>query len=551
MESSLLQRSRTATLTAGKAPPLPPRSLRRTSTLLDNVMLELENMAGERPKEDKSQLTQLDEEEHDPHELYLSTSSATWDAAQARPAMRRPAPLNLYQARPRSVATTTGHLGSPNYTYTPAMPTNASMVSLPLRPTNTDTDTDTAHPPHHRSSRLASLVMAMTSKNNTLSAQHAASSSVSTTSTHSFLDSDPFATSSNVDPPLTPNSINPATTPKTPTSISTTWKRSLSRTLSKARKPSLRKLNTAYHSSLPATAAPATAPVSPATMPTLTRITSNPEPSTPRLLELSSRHRRESDVSMHRAETMPVAPRLGGAPTPSHEVTSGVVRIPPPIPETSSFRPRGARKSFSLAMGRKKSIKGEGKGPQSVPHTPLSSPQEKEAAVLAPPRSVSFHESGTSSRASSRSREVTATAVNFTLVGKPQIIEITIPSTQPSPVYPSPGTPLVQHGSAKRHTMRVPASASAPIITASSATWDAAQARPAMRRPAPLNLYQARPRSVATTTGHLGSPNYTYTPAMPTNASMVSLPLRPTNTDTDTDTAHPSPPPDLPGSPRS
>ncbi|KAK2623650.1 hypothetical protein QTJ16_006831 [Diplocarpon rosae] len=461
MESSLLQRSRTATLTAGKAPPLPPRSLRRTSTLLDNVMLELENMAGERPKEDKSQLTQLDEEEHDPHELYLSSeedaslsgdwddsaslldfddtfsehesgtssrassrsrevtatavnftlvgkpqiieitipstqpspvypspgtplvqhgsakrhtmrvpasasapiitaSSATWDAAQARPAMRRPAPLNLYQARPRSVATTTGHLGSPNYTYTPAMPTNASMVSLPLRPTNTDTDTDTdtAHPPHHRSSRLASLVMAMTSKNNTLSAQHAASSSVSTTSTHSFLDSDPFATSSNVDPPLTPNSINPATTPKTPTSISTTWKRSLSRTLSKARKPSLRKLNTAYHSSLPATAAPATAPVSPATMPTLTRITSNPEPSTPRLLELSSRHRRESDVSMHRAETMPVAPRLAGAPTPSHEVTSGVVRIPPPIPETSSFRPRGARKSFSLAMGRKKSIKG-------------------------------------------------------------------------------------------------------------------------------------------------------------------------------------------------
>ncbi|KAK6580893.1 hypothetical protein PZA11_006381 [Diplocarpon coronariae] len=415
--------------TAGKAPALPSRSLRRTSTMLDNVMLELETMAGERPTEAKSPpLAQLEEEEHDPHELYLSSEedaslSGDYDdpgflldfdascgsedesgpsaaasrassrsrevtatvvnftvvgrpqivditipasqpspsprppgrlsapvmpaGAPARPGTRRPPPLNLHQARPTSVATTTGHFGSASYT--PALHTHSSMVSLP--------SCSSSHPaatpyPHRKSSRLAAIVMAMTSKN-TLSAPSTASSTPAAAA-HPFLDSDPFATPGHADPPLTPSGVDAAGAPRTPTAAAAHWKKSLSRTLSKARKPSLHKLNSAYNTLL---ASATTA--GPATLPTLTRVTSHPEPLTPRLLEPNAPSPdRESDTAVRRAETVPVTPSPREAPADVRDGMRGAGRVPPPIPDAARPRPREGRKSFSLAVGRRKSIKG-------------------------------------------------------------------------------------------------------------------------------------------------------------------------------------------------
>ncbi|KAG4426086.1 hypothetical protein IFR04_000793 [Cadophora malorum] len=435
MEGSILHRPRPKKVV--KTPVLPQRSEKRTSRILDNVLLELKNIDGSRTKE--NELSRLDQE--DPHELYLSseedaslsddyedtdsildfeetysedenggsssrassrrsqeitatvvsfmvvkphiveihipsnhtapvtpsdekpdsldtvlptiTTKAASPASQLRPAMRRPPPLNLQNARPMSMATSSYIPSS----YTPAMPTNASMVNL--------SSTGSVSHPIRKSSRLASLV---TSTKASLSAR---TTSFSASSTHSFLDSDPFAqTSTHSAPPLTPTDLSTPVTPKTPTSQSSAWKKSLSRTLSKARKPSLQKINLAYNTSLSGANSQRASTMSSATMPTLSRITSNPEPTTPNLLD-EHKQLQNSDsnselpteriieVPVRRAETMPVTPSPREAPLGYQELMKN--RVPPPIPnEAQKQQPsREGRKSFSLGMGlgRKKSLK--------------------------------------------------------------------------------------------------------------------------------------------------------------------------------------------------
>ncbi|KAH7388981.1 hypothetical protein BKA64DRAFT_126812 [Cadophora sp. MPI-SDFR-AT-0126] len=436
MEGSILHRPRPKKVV--KAPVLPQRSEKRTSKILDNVLLELKNIDGSRTKE--NDMSRLDQE--DPHELYLSSeedaslsddyedtdslldfeetysedenggsssrassrrsqeitatvvsfmvvkphiveihipsnhtapvtpadekpdsidtalptiaTKAPSPAPQLRPAMRRPPPLNLQNARPMSMATTSSYMTS---SYTPAMPTNASMVNL--------SSTGSIAHPVRKSSRLASLV---TSTKASLSAR---TTSFSASSTHSFLDSDPFAqTSTHSNPPLTPTDLSTPVTPKTPTSQSSAWKKSLSRTLSKARKPSLQKINLAYNNSLSNTTSNTqrSSAMSSATMSTLTRITSNPEPTTPKLLNEnrqlqsvdSSKEPSERiiEVPVRRAETMPITPSPREAPMQYQELMKN--RVPPPIPNnTQQQQPREGRKSFSLGMGlgRKKSLK--------------------------------------------------------------------------------------------------------------------------------------------------------------------------------------------------
>ncbi|PVH76567.1 hypothetical protein DL98DRAFT_592155 [Cadophora sp. DSE1049] len=432
MEGSILHRPRPKKVV--KTLVLPQRSEKRTSRILDNVLLELKNIDGSRTKE--NDMSRLDQE--DPHELYLSseedaslsddyedtdslldfeetysedenggsssrassrrsqeitatvvsfmvvkphiveihipsnhtapvtpadekpdsidtalptiTTKAPSPAPQLRPAMRRPPPLNLQNARPMSMATTSSYIPS---SYTPAMPTNASMVNL--------SSTGSVPHPVRKSSRLASLV---TSTKASLSAR---TTSFSASSTHSFLDSDPFAqTSTHSNPPLTPTELSTPVTPKTPTSQSSAWKKSLSRTLSKARKPSLQKINLAYNTSLSNTASQRASTMSSATMPTFSRITSNPEPTTPNLLEENNRlensnaqpSERIIEVPVRRAETMPVTPSPREAPMQYQDLMKN--RVPPPIPNNAQQQqPREGRKSFSLGMGlgRKKSLK--------------------------------------------------------------------------------------------------------------------------------------------------------------------------------------------------
>ncbi|KAH7324067.1 hypothetical protein BKA65DRAFT_79589 [Rhexocercosporidium sp. MPI-PUGE-AT-0058] len=305
------------------------------------------------------------------------TTKAPSPAPQLRPTMRRPPPLNLQNARPMSMATTSYIPSS----YTPAMPSNASMINLP----------STSSHPVRKSSRLASLVTSTKASLSARSSTFSASLSASATSTHSFLDLDPFAQSANHTlPPLTPTDLATPITPKTPTSQSSAWKKSLSRTLSKARKPSLQKLNAAYNTSLSSSSFTSSnsnshraSTMSSATMPTLSRISSNPEPTTPTLFShntenneysntFQDRHQntesrnengdRIVEVPVRRAETMPVTPSPREAPLRYEDLMRN--RVPPPIPDTASqHMPREGRKSFSLGMGmgiglgRRKSVK--------------------------------------------------------------------------------------------------------------------------------------------------------------------------------------------------
>ncbi|KAL5315906.1 hypothetical protein ACEPPN_016780 [Leptodophora sp. 'Broadleaf-Isolate-01'] len=280
-------------------------------------------------------------------------------ASQLRPAMRRPPPLNLQNARPMSMATTSSYIPS---TYTPAMPTNASMINL----------SSTGAHPARKSSRLASLVTSTKASLSARSTSFSSSMSVSATSTHSFLDSDPFAQPANhSNPPLTPTDLYTPIAPKTPTSQPSAWKKSLSRTLSKARKPSLQKINAAYNTSLSSTSTnnniQRASTMSSATIPTLSRITSNPDPTTPKLFSENSQNIQGQDtvngdriieVPVRRAETMPVTPSPREAPLRYEDLMRN--RVPPPIPDNVSQQlPREGRKSFSLGMGlgRKKSLK--------------------------------------------------------------------------------------------------------------------------------------------------------------------------------------------------
>lgn len=89
-----------------------------------------------------------------------------------------------------------------------------------------------------------------------------------------------------------------------------------------------------------------------------------------------------------------------------------------------------------------------------------------------------------SSRASSRkSQEITATAVNFKVVGKPQLVEIHIPSRHSSP----------ERGREKRRTIR-----SAPrSLDINSPQPEPSSSSPSLRRPSPLRQHSERPRSTA------------------------------------------------------
>lgn len=321
MEGSIMQRGRPKKPV--KAPAVPQRSEKRTSMLLQNVMLELQNLDGSRQKEaDKASIVQ----ESDPHELYLSSeedasysddyedsltdleATSLEDAEATRAllsrassrksqedtarvvsfimvgkpqivdillpntspsttqnrhslnletlasfnttpttspprATRRPTPLKLYPAiRRMSISSIT----SSHFTYSPS-----STTQPPNHPyaasstTNISLTTTNAPLPPRKSSRLASnLSSLVTSTKNNF---------------HSFLDSDPFATpSSTTSTSYIPYSnsnnnqneekeMETPITPKTPTSMAAAaWKKGFSKTMSKARKPSMPKLSLAY-----------------------------------------------------------------------------------------------------------------------------------------------------------------------------------------------------------------------------------------------------------------------------------------------------------------
>ncbi|CZR56753.1 uncharacterized protein PAC_06642 [Phialocephala subalpina] len=172
------------------------------------------------------------------HSMNLDALTSLTQAPSQPKAVRRPTPLKLYPSTIRRMSissVTSSHTTSSNST----APANTPSTNL------SNINSNGTLPPR-KSSRLAhNLTSLVTSTKSTFSTSYIPPSSSANPSTaHSFLSSDPFA----VDSPNTPHNDEP-TTPKTPTSAAAAWKRGLSKTLSKARKPSLQKLSMGYGNS--------------------------------------------------------------------------------------------------------------------------------------------------------------------------------------------------------------------------------------------------------------------------------------------------------------
>jgi hypothetical protein len=316
MEGSIIHRGRPKKPV--KPPALPQRSEKRTSRLLENVMLELQNLDGSKGKEEET-ISMV--QESDPHELYLSseedasfsddyddsltdfeegTSSEDAEATRAsssrassrksqedtarvvsfisvgkpqiveinvpntspstankrlslnletltsfntptsspQRSARRPTPLKLYPAFRRMSISSITSLSSSSPTSTTEHPYAASTTNLTVMSSNTNSPL-----PPRKSSRLASNLTSLVT-NTKYSFQSASQSA------HTFLNSDPFATSTSItSTSYIPPSKNASNSnigeereeqmPKTPTRWGTSF-------LSKARKPSMPKISLAY-----------------------------------------------------------------------------------------------------------------------------------------------------------------------------------------------------------------------------------------------------------------------------------------------------------------
>jgi len=285
MEGSILDRPRPKKML--KPPALPQRSDKRASKILENIMLELKTLDGSTPSKEAEHKLQV----ADPHELYLSSEEddslsdeysdseslvdfSPIDEAEAHSApssrgssrrsqedtaklvsftsvgkpqlveiylpspakkhskvidcddemsylskARRPAPLKLYPSALRRLSISSTRTFSTTSYITGTLPheSTPSLTTLPPR----------------KSSKLASNI-----------------SSLVTSTKHAFLSSDPYPAHEAKELIMpTDSESNPTPpTPKTPISMAASaWKTSaLSRTISKARKPSMPKLSLAY-----------------------------------------------------------------------------------------------------------------------------------------------------------------------------------------------------------------------------------------------------------------------------------------------------------------
>jgi len=372
MEGSILHRPRPKKTL--KAPALPQRSDKRASKILENVMFELKSLDGSTPSKEAEQKLRVS----DPHELYLSSEEdaslsdeysdteslvdfSPVDEAEAQsapssrgssrrsqedtarlvsftsvgkpqlveifvttpvkrqsividsdhqvsslPKAHRPAPLKLYPSALRRLSISSTRSFSTSYiSGTHPNQSTPSLTTLPPR----------------KSSKLASNI-----------------SSLVTSTKHAFLNSDPFpANEANeiVTPAESETNTTPST-PKTPVSMAASaWKTGLSRTLSKARKPSLPKLSLAYTTGV---------------VPTRKGLGISVDgDEVDRLEELDPWKQRQ------RAATTPQAPNE--IPVRYEDIMKNVIRAPPPAP----YSPTKERK-LSLGMrglSRRKSIRGK------------------------------------------------------------------------------------------------------------------------------------------------------------------------------------------------
>lgn len=390
MEGSILNRPRPKKNTL-QAPALPQRSEKRASKILDGLMKDLKDL--ERKEEDEREV-------EDPLESYLSSeedaslsdegslsdfeteedvavesragssrasrresredtarmvsfilagkpqiveiylSSANSSPSRSTPrnleslkleavlptrSSSRPAPLILNTERRKSISSITSLAKTSTTTsYTPSA-SSYIPYSSPVTPTTSSTTL-----PPRKSSRLATNISSLV-LNTRSSIQAAASAS------HAFLQSDPFA---NETSPYSSTSPEEVPLPKTPTgngAAVANWKKGLSKSLAKARKPSMPKISLAY------TAGVVT-----------------PRPSTSSRSSMATSQAPSEEGKEMAAETKSVDEKdeevvVKEAPVRYEDIMKTAIRAPPPRP--SSSMNSAAKKGFGMNLGRKKSVK--------------------------------------------------------------------------------------------------------------------------------------------------------------------------------------------------
>lgn len=184
------------------------------------------------------------------HSMNLDTltSFKTKPVSSPSKLTRRPAPLALYPASRRvSISSTTSYIphNSNSLSAAPIQQQNSSMTSFGKFSSHNATSS-TVHPVR-KSSRLGFNNLTTLVTNHASKAFNSQTASNPASSTHLFLNSDPFAQKyqeATHNLPHSPNEI--PLTPKTPNSLAA-WKKGLSRTFSKAtRKQSMNKLSQIY-----------------------------------------------------------------------------------------------------------------------------------------------------------------------------------------------------------------------------------------------------------------------------------------------------------------
>ncbi|TAQ83044.1 hypothetical protein B7494_g8632 [Chlorociboria aeruginascens] len=378
MEGSILHHLRVKRIS--QTPAVPPRSDKRTSRILDHVVLELNNV-------ETSKRTDLEPQSmSDPHELYLSSeedasfsddyedSLIEFDSSNTnsdeRAASSRASSRGSQEDTARVVSFKLA--GRPQIVHIPNSATNSPSSPQTRHPLE-DT-TPTSSPKHRRPSPLrltqssihrlsiSSSITSISTHNSSLytqtqplpstrkSGKMAANfthlTSLVTKHSHSFLTSDPFSatpSTPNETPILGPSSATPTPstdgTPKTPTGLG--WKRGFNSRLNKVvtKRPSMPKLNLAYTSG---------------SNPSKTNLSLQP------LRPRSIANEEAPRMGVRRSVTLPVGeaesskePKTpGGGPLRYEDIMRGVIKAPP-VPSSAVERSSGG----ILGMGRRKSMK--------------------------------------------------------------------------------------------------------------------------------------------------------------------------------------------------
>lgn len=389
MEGSILHRPRPKKKVQ-QPPAVPQRSDKRASKILENVLLELKSLDGTVSTKEEEQQSIVS----DPHELYLSSeedaslsddyedveslvefeSSPTEDG-DSKPSSRassrrsqedtarvvsftlvtRPQIIQIIIPPPAVTAkrhsTNLEQLTSSSYipsasSYIPKSTRRPTPLKLHSSTRRLSVSSTSSNPlsMHHSNQSVSSLPPRKSSKLSNLS-------SIMTNAKNSFLTSDPFGTP-------TPDSAHKddeqetPVTPKTPTSMAASaWKRSLGRTMSKARKPSMPKLSLAYTQG----------------------VVSHRDSSVRLAHQLAleeTKELNEERARIQRAVTMPIQNSTPGSATGTpttpqdgplryQDIMKNVIKAPPP-PSPAKERKMSISSKMSLGLSRKKSVKGKG-----------------------------------------------------------------------------------------------------------------------------------------------------------------------------------------------